>query len=153
MGSFAGNAADIKANTKGRFIMSKSIVSAVVLLIIIASPAASQEGTAKPDPPLLKELSKEFPKGDELEARVMTATLKPGMTSPWHTHAAPVIVYVLEGTLTLETDGGPKSLEAGKAALEPISTRMRAANSLDKPVKVLIVQISDPKEPFMTPVQ
>jgi quercetin dioxygenase-like cupin family protein len=133
--------------------MSKSILTAMALSIVLVNPAASQEGTAKPDPPLLKELSKEFPKGDELEARVMTATLKPGMTSPWHTHAAPVIVYVLEGTLTLEMEGGTKSVEAGQAQLEPISTRMRAVSSSDKQVKVLIVQISDPKEPFMNPVQ
>jgi quercetin dioxygenase-like cupin family protein len=133
--------------------MSKSLLTAMAFLLVFVSPAASQEGTAKPDAPILKEVSKEFPKGDELEARVMTATLQPGMTSPWHTHSAPVIVYVLEGTLTLEMDGGTKSVEAGQAQLEPISTRMRAVNSSDKPVKVLIVQISDPKEPFMNPVQ
>jgi quercetin dioxygenase-like cupin family protein len=133
--------------------MSKSLLTAVAFLLVFVTPAASQEGTAKPDAPLLKEVSKEFPKGDELEARVMTATLQPGMTSPWHTHSAPVIVYVLEGTLTLEMDDGTKSVEAGQAQLEPISTRMRAVNSSDKPVKVLIVQISDPKEPFMNPVE
>jgi quercetin dioxygenase-like cupin family protein len=133
--------------------MSKSILTAMAFLIVLANPAASQEGTAKPDPPLLQQLSKEFPKGDELEARVMTATLKPGMSSPWHTHAAPVIVYVLEGTLSLEMDSFTKTLRAGQAQLEPISTRMRAVNSSDKPVRVLIVQISDPKEPFMNPVQ
>ena len=132
--------------------MSKLIVTVTALLIVLASPAASQEGTAKPEP-ILKELSKEFPKADELEARVLTATLAPGMSSPWHTHAAPVIVYVLEGTLTLEMDSGTKSLEAGQALLEPISTRMRAVNSSDKTAKVLIVQISDPKEPFMAPTQ
>jgi quercetin dioxygenase-like cupin family protein len=133
--------------------MSKSLLTAVAFLLVFVTPAVSQEGTAKPDAPLLKEVSKEFPKGDELEARVMTATLQPGMTSPWHTHSAPVIVYVLEGTLTLEMDDGTKSVEAGQAQLEPISTRMRAVNSSDKPVKVLIVQISDPKEPFMNPVE
>lgn len=133
--------------------MSRSIVSALAFLLIVCGPAASQEGTATPDPPLLKELSKDFPKGDELEARVMTATLQPGMTSPWHTHAAPVIVYVLEGTLTLEMEGGNKSLEAGQAQLEPISTKMRAVNGTDKPVKVLIVQVSDPMVPFMHPTQ
>jgi quercetin dioxygenase-like cupin family protein len=132
--------------------MSKLILTVTALLIVLATPAASQEGTAKAEP-ILKELSKEFPKGDELEARVMTATLKPGMSSPWHTHAAPVIVYVLEGTLTLEMDSGTKSVEAGQAQLEPISTRMRAVNSSDKTAKVLIVQISDPKEPFMAPTQ
>ena len=132
--------------------MSKLILTVTALLIVLATPAASQEGTAKAEP-ILKELSKEFPKDDELEARVMTATLKPGMSSPWHTHAAPVIVYVLEGTLTLEMDSGTKSVEAGQAQLEPISTRMRAVNSSDKTAKVLIVQISDPKEPFMAPTQ
>jgi quercetin dioxygenase-like cupin family protein len=72
--------------------MSKFIFAAVAFGLILVGPAASQEGTAKPEP-LMKELSKDFPKGDELEARVMTVALQPGMSSPWHTHAAPVIVY------------------------------------------------------------
>ena len=48
--------------------------------------ALAQEGTAKPEAPVVKQVTAGFPKGDRLEARIMTATIQLGMTSPWHTH-------------------------------------------------------------------
>ena len=123
-----------------------------VLSVLIASAAPAFAQDARPDAPLLKEISSEFPKGDKLEARVMTATLQPGSTSPWHTHAAPVIVYVLDGEFTLELDGKPAiTKKTGEAMLEPINVKMRAANRSNAPVKVLIVQVSDPDQPFLHP--
>ena len=61
-----------------------------------------KRGQRRPNPPVLRELTTEFPKDSQLEARVLTATLAPGATSPWHTHATSVVVYVLESTFTLE---------------------------------------------------
>jgi quercetin dioxygenase-like cupin family protein len=95
-------------------------------------------------------ITTEYPKDDKLEARVMTATLAPGSTSPWHTHSGPVAVYVIEGTFTLEFDGRePIAKKAGEALLEPINVKVRAANRSDAPVKVVIFQVSDPEQPFM----
>jgi hypothetical protein len=38
--------------------------------------ALAQERTAKPEAPVVKQVTAEFPKGDRLEARIMTATIQ-----------------------------------------------------------------------------
>lgn len=107
---------------------------------------------AKPDPPVLKQTTTQFPKGDNLEARILTATIAPGATSVWHTHTAPVAVYVIEGVFTLEIEGKPAiSKKQGEGLLETAGEKVRAANHGDKPAKVVIFQISDPAKPFMDP--
>ena len=112
--------------------------------------ASGQE--ARPDPPVLRESSRDFPKDDQLEARVLTATVQPGATSPWHTHPAPVAVYVIEGTITLELDGRePVTKKAGEALLEPANVKVRAANHGQTPTRVVIFQVSAPSAPFLTP--
>ena len=131
----------------------KSFACALALSLL-PGLASAQEGAARPNPPVLKELTTEFPKDAQLEARVLTATLAPGATSPWHTHATPVVVYVLEGTFTLEfKDREPIQRRAGEALLEPINVVLRAANnSQTEPTKVVIFQASPPNVPFLHPV-
>lgn len=127
----------------------------VFLAALVGNPAmADDAATAKPNPPVLKEVTAQFPKGDHVEFRVMTATLQPGTHSPWHTHPAPVAVYVLDGTFTLETKGAePRSMTVGQALLEPVDIEVRAANLSDVPTTVVIFQVSDPTEPFLKPTQ
>jgi quercetin dioxygenase-like cupin family protein len=130
----------------------KLAVAVAALSVSLVGIASGQQ--ARPDPPVLTELSSEFPKDDQLEARVLTATLQPGSTSPWHTHSAPVVVYVIEGTITLEFDGRePISKKAGEALLEPINVKLRAANNGQTPTRVVIFQVSPPKAPFLTPTK
>ena len=127
------------------------LAAAVALLgVSLAGAASGQE--ARPDPPVLRESSRDFPKDDQLEARVLTATVQPGATSPWHTHPAPVAVYVIEGTITLEFDGRePVTKKAGEALLEPANVKVRAANHGQTPTRVVIFQVSAPSAPFLTP--
>ena len=126
----------------------------LVSLLYPGLALAHDLATAKPNPPVLKELTTEFPKGEQLEYRVMTATLQPGTNSPWHTHPAPVAVYVENGTFTLETKNGkPQSIKAGEALLEPINVEVRAANNESEPTTVVIFQVSSPKEPFLKPTK
>jgi quercetin dioxygenase-like cupin family protein len=130
----------------------KVAIAVAILSASLLGDVSGQE--ARPDPPVLAELSREFPKDDQLEARVLTATLQPGSTSPWHTHSAPVVVYVMEGTITLEFDGRePVSKKAGEALLEPINVKVRAANHGQTPARVVIFQVSPPKTPFLTPTK
>ena len=132
----------------------KMLLSALVLFVS-ASPVLAQDApAARPNPPVLKEVTSEFPKGEQAEYRIMTATLQPGSVSPWHTHSAPVAVYVVNGTFTLEKDGGESiSLKAGEALLEPINVKVRAANRESEPATVVIFQVSDPQQPFMNPTE
>jgi quercetin dioxygenase-like cupin family protein len=47
-------------------------------------------------------------------------TVQPGVQFPWHSHAGPVVVNVVEGTLVfVETDCGEQAYPAGTAFVDP----------------------------------
>ena len=55
------------------------IISAAFVALVISSVSMAQEqSTAKPPPPLLREIVQGMPKGERQEVRVLTAILKPG---------------------------------------------------------------------------
>ncbi len=129
-------------------------ISAVSVALLIGSASMAQEqGMAKPDAPLVSEIVQGMPRGEKQEVRVLTATLKPGDKTPFHTHRFPVTVYVLEGTFTLELEGrGTVTVKAGQAMVEPPQVRMTGYNrSTTEPVRVVIFYVSDPDTPFLDP--
>ena len=136
--------------------MRKSMfVSAILAAVLIGSSSiAQQQGMAKPDPPLVREIVQGMPRGEKQEVRVLTATLKPGDKTPFHTHRFPVTVYVLEGTFTLELEGrGTVTVKAGQAMVEPPNVKMTGYNrSSSEPARVVIFYVSDPDTPFLDPV-
>jgi len=132
------------------------IVSTMVAALWIGSPSIAQEqGMAKPDPPLVKEIVQGMPRGEKQEVRVLTATLKPGDKTPFHTHRFPVTVYVLEGTFTLELEGrGTVTVKAGQAMVEPPNVKMTGYNrSSTEPLRVVIFYVSDPDTSFLDPAK
>ena len=135
--------------------MRRSMFTLAVLAAALAPLGTTlhAEGTAKPEL-LLRELLQGMPKGDKQEVRVLTATLKPGDKTPFHTHRYPVTVYILEGTFTLELEGqAPLTLEAGKAYTEPPATKMTGYNRSSTDMKVVIFYVSDPDTPFLDAIQ
>jgi quercetin dioxygenase-like cupin family protein len=103
-------------------------------------PASAQQ--------VVKELLPTPPKGDKLEARLATATIQPGAVGKWHTYPNHPVVYVAEGTLTVEFRGGePKVYNAGQGFVEPINTVLRGTNRGQTPVKLVIFQLSPPEVP------
>ena len=119
-----------------------------------ALPSLAQEpGTAKPQL-LIKEVISGMPKSEKQEVRVLTANLKPGDKTPFHTHRFPVTVYIVEGVFTLEMEGRePVTLKAGQSFVEPPNVKMTGYNrSVDSPMKVVIFYVSDPNTPFLDPV-
>jgi quercetin dioxygenase-like cupin family protein len=103
-------------------------------------PASAQQ--------VVKELLPTSPKGDKLEARLVTATIQPGAVGKWHTYPNHPVVYVAEGTLTVEFRGGePKVYNAGQGFVEPINTVLRGTNKGQIPVKLVIFQLSPPEVP------
>ncbi|GAA4018663.1 cupin domain-containing protein [Actimicrobium antarcticum] len=111
---------------------------------------AQAQGVTKPQL-LLKELVPGMPKGDRQEVSVLTASFKPGDKTVFHTHRFPVVVYVLEGTFTLELEGrAPITVKAGEAMVEPANVKMTGFNrSATEPLRVVIVYSSDPAMPFL----
>jgi quercetin dioxygenase-like cupin family protein len=124
-------------------------VAATVCVPSLAQP----KGEAKPQL-ALKEVVQGMPKGDKQEVRVLTATIKPGDKTPFHTHRFPVTVYVLEGTFTLELEGRkPVTVRAGEAMVEPPRVKMTGYNrSATEPLRLVIFYTSDPDTPFLDPV-
>jgi quercetin dioxygenase-like cupin family protein len=103
-------------------------------------PASAQQ--------VVKELLPTPPKGDKLEARLATATIQPGAVGKWHTYPNHPVVYVAEGTLTVEFRGGePKFYNACQGFVEPINTVLRGTNRGQTPVKLVIFQLSPPEVP------
>lgn len=137
--------------------MDKSVIfSLTFVALLIGSPSmmAQEQSTAKPPPPVLRDIVQGMPKGERQEVRVLMATLKPGEKTPFHTHRFPVTVYILEGAFTLEMEGrAPVTVKAGEAMVEPPHVKMTGYNrSSTEPMRVVIFYVSDPDTAFLDPV-
>jgi len=136
--------------------MNKLVSASLAFLVLVISlPSMAQDrGVAKPDL-LVREIVQGMPKGERQEVRVLTATLKPGDKTPFHTHRFPVSVYILEGAITLEMEGrAPVTVKAGQAMVEPPQVKMTGYNrSSTESLRVVIFYVSDPDTPFLDPVQ
>ena len=134
---------------------SMRISLALVALVISLPSMAQEQSTAKPPPPLLREIVQGMPKGERQEVRVLVATVKPGDKTPFHTHRFPVTVYILEGAFTLEMEErAPVTVKAGQAMVEPPQVKMTGYNrSSTEPLRVVIFYVSDPDTPFLDVVR
>ena len=122
--------------------------------LFIGLPLMAQgQGTARPEL-LLKEAVSGMPKGEKQEVRVLTASLKPGDKTVFHTHRFPVTVFILEGAFTLELDGRPPvTVKAGQAFVEPSNVKMTGYNrSSTEALRLVIFYASDPDTPFLDPI-
>ena len=136
--------------------MNKSIgFSLALVALVIRLPSMAQEqGTARPQL-LLREIVQGLPTGERQEVRVLTASVRPGDKTVFHTHRFPVTVYILEGAFTLEMEGRePVTVKAGQAMVEPPHVKMTGYNrSSTEPLRVVIFYVSDPDTPFLDPIQ
>jgi quercetin dioxygenase-like cupin family protein len=135
--------------------MRKSIGFSLALAALVMSlPSMAQEqGTARPQL-LLREIVQGLPTGERQEVRVLTASVKPGDKTVFHTHRFPVTVYILEGAFTLEKEGRePVTVKAGQAMVEPPHVKMTGYNrSSTEPLRVVIFYVSDPDTLFLDPI-
>ncbi len=119
--------------------MKRTLV-VVFALSCLTLPASAQQ--------LVRELLPTPPKGETLQARLATATIEPGAIGNWHSYPNHNVVYVAEGTVTVEfRDGGSKVYTAGDGFVEPVNTVLRGANNGEKPAKLVIFQLSPPEVP------
>lgn len=84
------------------------------------------------------------------EVLMSTVTYPPGGASPPHRHDAQVFVYVLEGELVMQVQGGPKlTLKPGETFYEsPADVHAVSANaSKTKPATFLVFIIKDKGAP------
>jgi len=130
-----------------------SLGLALSVLVTGAPTEAQDAGPARPQL-LLREIVQGMPRGERQEVRILTASLKPGDKTVFHTHRFPVAVYVVEGAFTLEMEGrAPITVRAGDAMLEPPLVRMTGYNrSTTEPLRVVIFYTSEPDTPFLDPI-
>lgn len=128
-------------------------VAAAAALVLATGGAVGQE--RGPLAPALREVVTGMPRGERQEVRILTATLKPGDKTPFHTHRFPVTVYMLEGAFTLEVEGrAPVTLRAGEAMVEPPNVKMIGSNqSATETIRLVIFYVSDPDTPFFDPAR
>lgn len=134
--------------------MNRLFTTGLVLAgtLLSLSAGAQDGGIAKPNM-LLRQVIEGMPKGDKQELSVLTATLKPGDKTVFHTHRFPVTAYVLEGAFTLEMEGhAPVTIKAGEALVEPPKVKMTGYNrSAIEPMRIVIFYVAEPGTPFLDP--
>ena len=87
--------------------------------------------------------------------KILTAVLRPGDKTVFHTHRFPVTVYILEGAFTLEMEGrAPVTVKAGESMVEPPNVKMTGYNgSATEAMRVVIFYVSGPDAPFLDPIR
>jgi quercetin dioxygenase-like cupin family protein len=83
-----------------------------------------------------------YPSDTHAEVSSAVITLIPGQETGKHSHDAPLYAHILEGTLTVEYEGGvTKVYKKGQSIMEAIGTVHNGRNLSDETVKILVVNI------------
>jgi quercetin dioxygenase-like cupin family protein len=81
-----------------------------------------------------------YPQTDSAEVTALRVEIGPGGETGRHMHLYPAFVYVLEGAVDVEMEGGmTHSYKAGDSFLEVINTWHNGKNRGTTPVKLLVV--------------
>lgn len=80
-----------------------------------------------------------YPEG-EAEVTVAIVTMKPGESTPWHTHDAPLIAHILQGELRVDygADGSRRFAE-GDTFIEAFQSRHQGHNPGSVDTRILVV--------------
>jgi quercetin dioxygenase-like cupin family protein len=119
---------------------------ASLCLALFSSSVALADGS----PSVMQLLTKELAGNPGKEVLMSTVTYPPGGASPPHRHDAQVFVYVLEGELIMQVQGGPKvTLKPGETFYEsPTDVHSVSANaSQTAPAKFLVFIIKNKGAP------
>ena len=114
-------------------------------------------GTATAQEPKVRSLmSKDLTENPGKEVLMITVEHAPGGSSAIHRHNAHAYVYVLEGSIVMQLQGGKEvTLKPGQTFYEgPDDVHVVGRNaSLTKPAKFLVLLIKDKGAPVLVPVE
>ena len=148
-----------------KFEMPTSLVrsATVVTVLLLSATSACAQNESKPDgaksaqdtiiTPLI---SKEFANIAGKEGLMITVEYAPGAASPRHRHDAHTFVYVLEGSIVMQAEGGQAvTLGPGQTFYEtPQDIHAVSKNaSATKPAKFLVFLVKDKGVPPVLPAQ
>lgn len=122
---------------------------------LLACPDLTQAGESSASPAVVDLMTRNLLGASNKEVRMLTVAYLPGGASLPHRHDAQVFVYVLEGAMTMQVDGGaPVTLGPGQTFYEgPHDVHRVSANaSQTEPAKILVVMIKDKGKPASRPV-
>jgi quercetin dioxygenase-like cupin family protein len=119
------------------------------LLCAIGSPLSAQQAVVTPL------MTKELADVPGREALMLTVEYPPGSSDPVHRHNADALVYVLEGSVVMQVEGGkPVTLTEGQTFYEgPGDVHVVGRNaSTTKPARFLVVLLKKKGAPVLVPV-
>ncbi|HZR80537.1 MAG TPA: cupin domain-containing protein [Candidatus Binatia bacterium] len=112
---------------------------------------------ADPPPPRVSELlAQPLANVPGKEAMMLTVEYPPGGADPIHRHNASAFVYVIDGTVEMQLEGGKKvTLQPGQTFYEdPSSVHLVGRNASDtKPAKFVVFLVKEPGAPALVPVE
>ena len=88
-----------------------------------------------------------LPDADRYSMRVQSSLLKPGSTTPAHTHPGPEVVYVVDGEQCTETPEGGQRLGAGQYYIVPDGVLHRGRVTGSDVRRLLAVNLYDAARP------
>ena len=101
-------------------------------------------------------MSKDLPDFPGKEGLMITVVYPPGSSDPIHRHNADAFVYVLEGTIVMQLNGGKEvTLTPGQSFYEgpnDVHTIGRNA-STTKPAKFIVLLVKNKDAPVLVPVK
>jgi quercetin dioxygenase-like cupin family protein len=101
-------------------------------------------------------MSKDLPEIPGREVLMITVEKAPGGSDPIHRHNAHGFIYVLEGSIVMQVEGGKEvTLTPGQTFYEgPDDVHAVGRNASDtKPVKFLVFLVKDKGAPVLVPVK
>src|SRR5262245_638757 len=120
----------------------------------MSAPIMSKESVAQ-NPKITQLLTKELAGMAGKEAVMLTVEYAPGASSSKHRHNAHTFVYVLEGSIVMQVEGGKETtLGPGQTFYESpddIHTVSKNASN-SQPAKFLVFFVKDKGAPASTPV-
>src|SRR2546426_10192803 len=122
----------------------------LVLLCLMAGTLMAQQPTVTPLMP------KDLTDMPGKEGLMITVEYAPGGADPIHRHNAHGFIYVLEGSVVMQVQGGtPTTLTPGQTFYEgPNDVHVVGRNaSSTQPAKFLVLLIKDQGAPTLVPVQ
>jgi quercetin dioxygenase-like cupin family protein len=125
----------------------KKLLISFIMLGFVTSTTAQQAPKVSPVVKATATASGQklqYPQTDKPEIESVLIEIAPGGESGRHMHPVPTYVYVLEGTLTIESDhGSPREYAAGSGFLESMNAWHNGKNLGQAPVKALVVFVSE----------
>ena len=131
-----------------------AVLRAIVSMLFVTAIAISTDCPASAQQPSIqrKSLLQQASPIPGYQAIMNTVEIPVGVREVRHTHPGPLLVYVLEGTITLEHEGRPTATyNAGDAFIVDASKVHQGINAGNVPVKLLAMLMAENGKPPTSP--